>query len=55
MFKAYKQHCNCKDIDCQACLAKFDDLEGGYVVPPCNTIPILQQAVIKAGEILSII
>jgi len=55
MFKAYKQHCNRKDMDCQTCLAKFNGLESGYVIPPCNTIPIQQQAAIKAGEILGII
>ena len=55
MFKAYKQHCNHKDVDCQACLAKFNDLEGGYVIPPCNTIPVQQQAAIIAEEIVEII
>lgn len=55
MFKAYKQYCNRKDIDCKACLAKFDGLEGGYVIPLCNAIPVQQQAVIEAQKLLGII
>ena len=55
MFKTYKRYCNCKDIDCQACLAKFDGLDGGYMVPPCTDITLKKQATIKAGEILGII